>query len=65
MVLSPAILGITAAIELIRFVQTSRELAGKSPKEVLEMWAATREDVRLAMAAWRASAPSEEDTDAP
>ncbi len=55
MVLSPAIIGITAVIELIKFVQTSRELKGKSAEEVLEMWATTRVDVRQALDAWRTS----------
>ena len=56
MALSPAAIGITAAIELIRFVQTSRELKDKSAEEVMEMWASTRLDVRQALDAWRASA---------
>ncbi len=54
MVLSPAAIGITAVIELIRFVQTSRELEGKSAEAVMEMWASTRSDVRQALDAWRA-----------
>ncbi len=55
MSMSPTAIGISAAIELIRFVQTSRELAGKSPDEVMEMWANTRLDVRRAVDAWRAA----------
>jgi len=58
--LSPAAIGITAAIELIRFVQTSRELKDKSAEEVLEMWASTRLDVRQALEAWRASAADDD-----
>lgn len=52
---SMAILGITAAIELIKFVQTSRDLKDKSAEEVMEIWASTREEVRMALDMWRAS----------
>ncbi len=54
MPLSPVTLGITAVIELIRFVQTSRELKGKTAEEVMEMWADTRSDVRATLDLWRA-----------
>jgi len=54
MTISPAVLGITAVIELIRFVQTSRELRDKSAEEVLDLWAESREDVRQTLAVWRA-----------
>ncbi len=51
--LSLPVLGITAAIELIKFVQTSDELSGKTPEQVLDMWADTRVEVKRAVAAWR------------
>ena len=49
------VIGITAAIELIKFVQTSRRLKDKTPEQVLEEWARTRIEVRQAIAAWRSS----------
>ena len=52
--LSPATIGITAVIELIRFIQTSRTLKDKSAEQVLDIWAATRADVRQTLAEWRA-----------
>jgi len=55
MVISLPILGITAAIELIKFVQTSRNLKDKTPEEVLEEWASTRVEVKRAIAAWKDS----------
>ena len=55
MVISLPILGITAAIELIKFVQTSRNLKDKTPEEVLEEWATTRIEVKQAIAAWRST----------
>lgn len=54
-----AVIGISAAIELIRFVQTSRDLKNKTPEEVLEMWAQTRLDVHRAVNAWLAAVDPE------
>lgn len=54
MPLSPAVLGITAAIELIRFVRISRDLEGKTDEQVMGMWAATRQDVQRVLDEWYA-----------
>ncbi len=55
MAVSLPILGITAAIELIKFVQTSRNLKDKTPEQVLEEWASTRTEVKRAIAAWKST----------
>ena len=55
---SSTTIGITTALELVRFAMTAKGLEGKTPEEVLEMWAATRTDVRRAIDAWRASKAS-------
>ena len=53
--LNLSVLGITTALELIKYMLTVRGLEGKTPEQVLEMWALTRVDVQLAVDEWKAS----------
>jgi len=46
-------IAVPAVIELIKFVMTAQNLKGKTAEEVLDMWAATRLDVRKAVDDWR------------
>lgn len=56
MALSPAaVIGIGAALDLIRFVISRRDLQNKSPEEIMEAWAAQREEWKDAVAQWKAS----------
>lgn len=48
------VIAITAAVELIKFVMTTRGLKGKTPEEVLDLWAASRAEAQAAITAWKA-----------
>ena len=48
-------MGASLAIELVRFAMTSKGLEGKSPEEVLAMWAQTNAEAKAVHDAWDSS----------
>ncbi len=54
MVSSGVVMGASLAIELVRFVMTSRELEDKTPEQVLAMWSQTNAEAKAVHAAWDA-----------
>ncbi len=52
MVGSAVVMGASLAIELVRFVMTSRELEGKTPEQVLAMWSQTNTEAKAVHEAW-------------
>ena len=47
-------MGASLAIELIRFAMTSKNLEGKTPEQVLALWAETNADAKAVHDAWDA-----------
>ena len=53
------VIAVSAAIELIKFVVTSRALKNKTPEEILVLWGQTRTDVKQAIDTWNATSSPE------
>jgi len=53
--MSIAVITITAAIELVRFVIQSRDLKDKTPEEIIELWGKSQVETQNAINAWNST----------
>ena len=53
--MSTAMITITAAVELIRFVMQSRDLKDKTPEEIIELWGKSQTETQNAINAWNSA----------
>lgn len=47
------LIGGTLALELVKFVRSTKNLANYTDEQVLEMWAATNKEAKAALANWK------------